>query len=268
MDTAKDTGRRDAVTRFVGNQTTRTSPFGDNVSADRAYRKAEKIGAAIHLLTNHLPDSEHIRGESRRTATELLVQVLSLRDEMRSADSLRIRECNASIRYLISMLRLLAVSGHVSVQNADIVIEALDDLGAFVQSAHKTVLSESVRLSRDEFVDVRMRVDSVPTVTDTKKDIPQAISVSASVQPRSGGDEPLDEQLSDIQPVGDVRALNILEVLRAGGQWGIKDVAAHLPEYSEKMIQRELADLVHAGVIVKTGAKRWSRYAVKDLAQA
>jgi DNA-binding HxlR family transcriptional regulator len=49
-------------------------------------------------------------------------------------------------------------------------------------------------------------------------------------------------------------------VLRSQGELGIKDVVSNLPEYSEKMIQRELAELVAAGRVKKTGLKRWSRY--------
>jgi hypothetical protein len=261
MDNGKDIQKKDAVARFIGNQTTRTSPFGDNVSADRAYRRAEKIVAAAYLLTNHLSDTEFLRSEVRRVATQLLSQVISLRDELRSMDSGRVRECNASIRYLISLLRMLAVAGHVSTQNAEIVTDALDDLGVFVQAAHRSVLSESIRLSRDEFMDVRMRVPNSVSTSDTEKDtrisrptthVPQQEQTSGQQRAVSVMDMPLG-----------VRSASILEILRTGGVWGIKDIAAHLPEYSEKMIQRELADLVQKGVVEKSGAKRWSRYTVR-----
>ena len=53
-----------------------------------------------------------------------------------------------------------------------------------------------------------------------------------------------------------------MDILRLGGTLGIKDISANLPQYSEKMIQRELADLVLANKINKTGEKRWSRYQV------
>ena len=52
----------------------------------------------------------------------------------------------------------------------------------------------------------------------------------------------------------------ILEVLRNGAELGIKEIAVNLPEYSEKMIQRELADLVTMGRVTKIGFKRWSKY--------
>jgi DNA-binding HxlR family transcriptional regulator len=41
------------------------------------------------------------------------------------------------------------------------------------------------------------------------------------------------------------------------------EYAYNLPEFSEKMIQRELAALVQEGVVMKQGEKRWSRYSLK-----
>jgi hypothetical protein len=57
-----------------------------------------------------------------------------------------------------------------------------------------------------------------------------------------------------------LRSERIVAVLRQGGEFGIRDVVSHLPEYSEKMIQRELAHLVSAGKAKKSGLKRWSKY--------
>src|SRR3989344_3409976 len=56
------------------------------------------------------------------------------------------------------------------------------------------------------------------------------------------------------------RTNRIVGVLTTQGQLGIKDIAASLPEFSEKMIQRELKRLVTQGRIKKAGSKRWSTY--------
>ena len=55
------------------------------------------------------------------------------------------------------------------------------------------------------------------------------------------------------------RAERIIDILKAGGMLGIRDISANLPQYSEKMVQRELAELVETGKVRKIGAKRWSR---------
>ncbi len=59
-----------------------------------------------------------------------------------------------------------------------------------------------------------------------------------------------------------VREQGIMGILRAGGEFGIRDITANLPEYSEKMIQRDLLALVLSGKVKKTGLKRWSRYSI------
>jgi len=58
------------------------------------------------------------------------------------------------------------------------------------------------------------------------------------------------------------RANQILDILKLGGALGIKDIAANLPQYSEKMIQRELANLVVTRSVEKAGEKRWSKYRI------
>jgi len=60
--------------------------------------------------------------------------------------------------------------------------------------------------------------------------------------------------------VSNQRGERIIDILKSGGILGIRDISANLPQYSEKMIQRELADLVETGKVRKLGAKRWSRY--------
>lgn len=257
MDNAKDISKKDSLIRYVSNQTTRTNPFGENVSAERVYRRAERIVTALHLLTNHLPENDQLRAEVRRTALVLLTASLGLRDELRTRDSRHMHDAYTSIRLLISLVRMLGVSGHISFQNADIACEALDELGAFLKSAERTPLSENVRLTREDFFDVRIASHVPERHVVVQKDIERASAANAQKDTKTNvvlyGAE--GESL-------DAREASIVEILRAGGEWGIRDIAAHLPEYSEKMIQRELADLVSAGRVKKTGAKRWSRYAL------
>ena len=56
------------------------------------------------------------------------------------------------------------------------------------------------------------------------------------------------------------RRAAILQSLRPGAWLSIKEVAKSLPEFSGKTVQRELTDLTTAGLVKKTGERRWSRY--------
>src|SRR3989344_1064952 len=90
MDELKDAKKTNNVSRFVDGQIVRTNAFGDNRAGERAYRRAERIAAAIHLLTNHIASEEPVRLKVRTSATDLLGKVLQLRDEMRATQSVNL----------------------------------------------------------------------------------------------------------------------------------------------------------------------------------
>jgi predicted HTH transcriptional regulator len=60
------------------------------------------------------------------------------------------------------------------------------------------------------------------------------------------------------------RRNSISSIVRAGGEMSIRDIAAQLPGYGEKTIQRELNSLIADGSIKRTGQKRWSRYSIAE----
>ncbi len=259
MDDAKDTQKTDSISRFIDAHAVRTNPFGENRAGERAYRRAERIVAAAHLLTNHIDQSEPVSSAIRTSGLELLRSMLEIRSEMRSSRSELFGKVQAQIRHMISLVRVLTVSGYISMQNATTMVEALDELGNFMTAAQRSALSESISVSRDDLLDVRsgtlLRTSprSIKDVKDNRTNTDSSHSVNS-------------ETLSVNTSMNDghitVRAQSILDTLQNGGSLGIKDICSNLPEYSEKMIQRELADMVIAGKVTKSGLKRWSKYSV------
>ena len=262
MENKKYMQKTENISHFVDKQTIKTHPFGDNKMGERAYRRAERLVAAIHLLTNHVESDEPIRRTVREKASSLLGDILELRDELRTVGSPKVYYIEASIRHLISLVRILAVSGFVSFENADILTDALDDLGSFIESSKRSVLSESVRLSRDEFLDVRDNsneyIKDSREVSRIKDTSPSRAEDARNFQSFAQKDRSFDRPLNR-------RMESIIEVLRMGKDLGIREIATNLPEYSEKMIQRELADLVAMGWVTKLGLKRWSKYVLPDV---
>lgn len=220
----------------------RTQPFGHNVAGNRAYARAERIAAAIHLVTNHIPRNEPARLAIREVSVSLLSALLALRDEMRASGVATIK-AQLLIRKLISLLRVLATAGHISSSNAEVLIGTTDELGVFLISAQRTPQAESVALTRDEFfqapVPMRSRGKRQLSIKDKTREPSQDASAAAHNRTQS-----------------------VLGTLKAHGQIGIKDIAANLPEYSEKMIQRELKKMVESGLVKKMGSKRWSLYSL------
>src|SRR5437773_580589 len=124
MDSTKDLQRTEGVVKFLDYQTLKSNPFGDNRVGERVYRRAERLASAIILLTNHIDSSDSLRREVRESILEILSYILAVRDEMRAQNSPQVTDLKMSVRKTISIIRLLAISGQISMQNAEIVIEA------------------------------------------------------------------------------------------------------------------------------------------------
>lgn len=251
MDEIKDISKKEQESPFLDDKVIRTRAFGHNVSGDRAYQRAERLVAAIHLVTNHISPDEPARGISRRSGIHLLSSILMLRDEMRVSGSIALQRVQASIRKLISLMRILSIAGHVSHQNAEALVEALDELGVFLLTSRRTTLSESTVLTKDELLAAGSS-SARGYLSDTESRKRSHQSIKDKVKRR--------DKMSDRADKTRMRGEGIVTILGAQGRLGIKDIAAHLPEYSEKMIQRELKGLVSLGRIKKVGSKRWSMY--------
>jgi hypothetical protein len=254
MDDIRDIRKSDPISIFLDKQRIKTSPFGANQSAERLYRRAERTVAAIFLITNHLSEDEDLRKEARAQALKILNEMVFLRDEMRSPNSNRATSIRRSIRYLLSIVRMLPIAGFLSIQNATAVCEALDEVGNFLLTAQNTSLSENITLMSENLYDthemyIKDIKDTQKRRTSDVKDIKNTHNLSNSTN--AATDDGLD-----------VRKQNIIAILQSTESLGIKDIAANLPEYSEKMIQRELVDMVASGKVKKTGLKRWSRYSL------
>lgn len=268
MDEIRDSRKSDSLSRFLDSHIVRTSPFGRNVSGEKAYRRAERLVAALHLLTSHVQESEPMRQSIRATAITLLSDILALRDEMRIANSSKIRAAQSTIRELISLVRMLAVSGLVSIQNADIIVEAIDELGNFLHLSQRTPLSESTVLSREELLSGGLAAERRSNLLIKDRALLPGIKAdrdTAGVTDRRHAKDNLKDTVAQTSRTDDgvsTRSREVLAVLRSGGEVGIRDISSNLPEYSEKMIQRELASLVAAKRVKKTGLKRWSRYSL------
>ncbi len=241
-DSPKETRDVSNVLSILDAHLVKTAPFGANVSGENSYKRAERISAALHLITSHIPEEEPLRNLTRSKGLDLLSFILDLRSGLRAPSSEKGQVVLALIRELISLVRLLAISGFISAQNAGAIIEALDELGSLIVISQRSSLAEQFAISRNELTPPSPREIHRPISaqarTDTKKDIKDTGIITRTEN----------------------RSQQILDILKFGGTLGIKDITANLPQYSEKMIQRELLDLVSSGKIQKIGEKRWSKY--------
>ena len=233
----------------------KTNPFGANITGENSYRRAERIGAALHLITNHVPENEPIRVSIRKGGIELLDHILELRTGFRPPGSEKVQAVLAKIRHLVSLVRLLAVSGFVSAENVNALAEALDELGSLIVASQRSSLAEQLTITREDLQPPAV-IQNTTSGTFREERVPNRFKAKKYVK------DIKDRSRAITQAPSGARADQIMDILRLGGMLGIKDISANLPQYSEKMIQRELADLVLANKINKTGEKRWSRYQV------
>lgn len=250
-DSVKDITRRDTLSRFLHDTEIKTNVFGGNIAAERAYRRAERIAAAIYLVTNHIPDSEPARALARRSAADLLSAILALRDDMRNPESRAVAAAEGEVRRIISLVRMLAISGKISLQNADALVAALDELGVALALSKRTFLSERIRLNKDD-----LAVEPSHVLDDTVSDTLRTQKVQAKKDKKATDEHP------DRAVRISVRVGEILGILSAHGALSVRDIAMNMPAYSEKTIQRDLKQLMALGRVKKEGAKRWSVYSL------
>jgi hypothetical protein len=241
MDLIKDTDKSTQIENLLSEGGTRTNPFSSNVFGNRLYQKAERISAAVYILTRHIQESDPARVEARRLALELLGSLVSIRGFMRAHDSEEVLSTKGIIRRLVSALKLLVVSGSVSITNADLVIKGLDETGALLSGAVQDPYADNT-----ELVGRLTETDKGQITRSRRMSFMEKKKLKSNPKRTSKGQ----------------RSENILLILGSGGSFGIKDIHDRIPEYGEKMIQRELKDLVLKGRVVKNGSKRWSTYSL------
>lgn len=225
---------------------TKIDPFGHNISGKQSYTRAERIFAAVYLLTKRTPENELIRARVRESADELLRAVMSLKDGVRQLQTEVVNQIHARAREIVSYVGILVLSGYVSKANAEVLVGALDDLVAFINTTRASGFSEPHVLEREDLSPQRRTI-----VSD------EALAVSVphmSVKPLRQR-KPFKQK----QKEGGRRDM-ILSVLRLGGSYGIREIHSQVLGCSEKTIQRELAALTSEGIVKKEGEKRWSRY--------
>ncbi len=256
MDDIKDI-QQNVFSRLL-DPSVQTNPFGSNRSAERAYRRAERIVAGVVLLTNHMDAQDDLRRSARRVALSLLTHTLALKDEMRSSSSPKVLALQAAIRHLISLLKMMGFAGSISVQNAEIISQALEELNIFLSASARSTLTETLAFSKDDLTDVREEYKG--HIKDIKdRQVVRDKKVIKDIAER------LTNHSDYTQRVLSLRSQEIVSVLKNGGELNMPDIVAHLPEYGGKTLQRELAVLVERGIVKRNGLKRWSKYSLLNI---
>ena len=212
------------------------------------YKKAERLAKAIHLITPAFRDAPALRNRADTIAIGMIDTAITFSTS--SKDTLA-RELLA----LSSVLSIARVSGMLSMMNANLI----------EREAHM-LLQEVVA-----YEEPNISLEESPSMTELlKKSSSRALAHSASrstvsenitrsVTPKRASAMPKQKRQQDGKGS---RKEAILSIIRVKGQVYIKDISTTIRDVSEKTIQRELASLVAGGVLVRTGKRRWTSYAM------
>jgi hypothetical protein len=243
------------------------NPFGHNVSAALVYKRVERIVVACTYVTREMGSSDALKAEVQKVCMALLQNALNLKDGFRASGKDATVQLVSTVRFLMTAMDMLRVSGFISDANAELLKQACGKVVGLLRSSQDTELAESVAFSEDFFGrgEVVAKESSVPS---SAVQAPKPVATAEPVKPVVLSAPTARTVVPTKVPVQHVlvikgnsdRRSSILAVIESRGGVTIKDIVAVLPGVSSKTIQRELMSMIQDGILTKTGDRRWTVY--------
>lgn len=215
-----------------------------------ALLKTERLSIAIHILTSHLSDREPLREELRRSSLRLVTDTRALTESL-YGEAIDPEHLAVLVDDVISGLYVARGAKLISEANGQVLEREYLELRKYFSQD---------RLTRSELIDVSsLSVPSKPTSYTPSHDIDSTPAPAGDKNPK--GHQLIDKKVMSVNTSTFAsRKETILGIVKPGNVYSLGDVAAALPQVSEKTVQRDLLSLVEQGVLKKTGERRWSRY--------
>ncbi len=236
-------------TAFSQNSVEPISFFDKDSSFVFAYKKTEKLASATYMVTSLFSESEPMKWTLRKKVNELLSFMLGYKEVNQSNSSDFIVCVNTKILELVSLLEISQRGGLITSMNFSILkrefsilIDALGSAKILPKEASHNTLSKTFFDVDGSVLNIKDRYGVLSHRVDGIKDIP--ILKSRDEFKRSN------------------RQNIILNLLKKKNELTIKDISEVIKDCSEKTIQRELISFISAGVIKRTGERRWSKYSL------
>lgn len=239
-------------------------PFTGNQVLASAYRKAERIALAVHLVTNAAPDTTSVKQSVRAAAQHILAHLLAKPHGFANSNSQAFVTLVAHVRSVLSLLDIAHIEGHLSLTHLQLIKRAYIDMLTFLSTSAQEGDASAVHLSTTDLSTVAMHKGHAGThkghIKDNKniKDIKDTETENTN---KNDTTKKRQTPLAQQKAVGN-RRMAIIDILSAKPYASVQDISKKLPTTSPKTIQRELAQLVEDGVAVKEGERRWTTYAL------
>ncbi|OHA58979.1 MAG: hypothetical protein A2571_01215 [Candidatus Vogelbacteria bacterium RIFOXYD1_FULL_44_32] len=224
--------------------------------------KNQRLASAVYMVTNLMPETEPLKWKLRELSLGLLAEInLSFSSAVSPVNFLP----DKSFKILGDILSYIYVAlsdSNISQMNFMILKQEYESLKNTITAGATTANFSSYLLAGGE--------PPAPTTSTISLPTPEVFYQQSKVdRPMTSSPTPLSRPVGGLPKVnfgaGDLgdkggRKDKIKEFLK-GREWtSIKDISRAIPGCSVKTIQRDLVDLVSAGLLLKTGERRWSRY--------
>jgi len=207
------------------------------------YKKTEKLATALYMVTNLFSDSEPMKWTLRTKVSYLLSFIIGFKDILQSREDEFSGEVKTRVLEIVSLLEVAVQSGLVSPMNFSIL------KGEFIHMAN---FLSSFKKSSSHHMDLKENFFDVPQLSSK-----HIQSSQTQTQADSIGHNPFIESHKRTN-----RQNIIIGLLKKKSDISINDITKTITDCSEKTIQRELIALIQAGIVRKTGERRWSKYSL------
>lgn len=238
-------GRNASLDDFVLDKSIFNNIFEKDIRRVYIYKKAERLGKAIHLITPAFTGSPSLRNRIDAIAIGLIDAAILPPGAARTALS---RELLA----LSSILSIARTGGFLSSMNSDLIAREAQVLLQEIASY------EEPRLFLDDSPTLSVLAKGASVISNKQLTQELRPQTQKPAQNHKGHIKDTDSNIKD-------RREAVLSVIRSKGVAHIKDISTHIRGVSEKTIQRELAGLISAGIVKKEGERRWSSYSLAAL---
>lgn len=230
--------------------------FDKDIRRVYIYRKAERLAKAIHLIAPGFRNSKALRDRLDRIAIGLVDAAILPPSAARN-------ELSRELLALSSVLSIARTSGLLSGMNAEVI----------GREAHQLLQEVAT------YEEPRLFLEDAPSLSTLAKEIAsqqharrEDRQLSLPGEAREGRDARREAKREPRTNKGQAngqtsdknseRREAIVSILKSKGPSYIKDISTVIRDVSEKTVQRELQALVEAGIVTRTGERRWTTYAL------
>lgn len=226
------------------------------------FKKTEKIVCTVFYVLEHTDKSHQSMAamsvlESAKQALDAVLQTLSCRKY--SADE----ELYAFLNKLVAFESNIRVAQAVVLLQEEIADMLSLELGAVMRALRHYLDSEKSGAPDFSSFSAGERVASVVRAAPGKARAPREnrkMDRDGDALQTAFARPALSQGQSKGQNIERRRAIK--DILAVKRQSTIKDISGKMSDCSEKTLQREIVAMVNEGIIIKEGAKRWSRYSL------